>query len=93
MATDLITQPEDEELEEDLATFEQGMIITNLISFLVPYVKANQLGRVVDSSPEYRFLEKKNKATKIGRFPDVSFVKESRLPKNVRSYPVETDLL
>lgn len=88
MATDLILAQEEEELEEDLATFEHGMIITNLISYLAPYVKANKLGRVVDSSPEYRFLERKRKpGEKAGRFPDVSFVKQSRLPKNVRSYP------
>jgi Uma2 family endonuclease len=88
MATDLIAQHEEAELEEDLATFEHGMIVTNLISYLAPYVKAKKLGRVVDSSPEYRFLAKKGKpGEKAGRFPDVSFVKQSRLPKNVRSYP------
>lgn len=91
MAIDVISRIEDEELEYDMATFEHGMIVTNLISAVALYVKANRLGRVVDSSPEYRFLEKKarrfGKEEKASRFPDVSFVKQARLPKNVRSYP------
>lgn len=93
MSTEVIRELEDEELETDetdMATFEHGMIITNVISYLAPYVKANRLGRVVDSSPEYRFLEKKKKSKrdeKPGRFPDISFVRQARLPRNVRSYP------
>jgi Uma2 family endonuclease len=93
MTTKLDLEFEAEALEDeddDMATFEHGVIVTNLIVHLAPFVKANNLGRVVDSSPEYRYLEKlkkDNRRRRNYRQPDVSFVKQERLPKRFRSYP------
>jgi Uma2 family endonuclease len=71
--------------KEDMPTFEHGMICTRLSFYLGGYVLSHKLGEVVDSSVEYRFFDKKQK--KLSRYPDVSFIKQERLPKNIRTYP------
>ena len=75
----------EDEVEEDLPTFEHGLICANLSRELGNFLKGKNLGRVVDSTPEYRFLTRKSK--KPGRYPDVSFVRQERLPTNFRTYP------
>jgi Uma2 family endonuclease len=96
MATEYRWQPEWELLEseeERMPTFEHGIICTNLSGELRNFLKGKNLGRVVDSSVEYRFLEtpkgkgKTKKPKKPPRSPDVSFIQQERLPQNVRSYP------
>jgi Uma2 family endonuclease len=77
----------DEDLLEDMPTFEHGIICTNLSSEIRSFIKGKNLGRVVDSTPEYRFLEKTDKKKKSGKQPDVSFVREEKLPARFRSYP------
>ncbi len=71
------------EIEEpgSLPTLEHGIIATNLISAINSYVKPRKLGRVVDASAEFKFAGKNP-----NRFPDVSFVSQSRLPANLRTY-------
>jgi len=71
--------------EENRPTFEHGMLCSRLIRHLGNYLDGKGLGEVVDSTPEYRFLARKLK--KPGRYPDVSFVRQERLPADVRSYP------
>jgi Uma2 family endonuclease len=76
--------------DEDMATFEHGIICSNLIGELQLFLKGKNLGRVVDSSPEYRYLQQAKNPTprrKSYRQPDISFVKMERLPKRFRSYP------
>ncbi|MEI6046799.1 MAG: Uma2 family endonuclease [Chloroflexota bacterium] len=83
-----VWQPEWELLEsenEDMPTFEHGMICSRLNLYLGGYALSHKLGEVVDSSVEYRFLEGKQK--RPSRYPDVSFIQQERLPKNIRSYP------
>ena len=63
-----VWQPEWEILEseeERMPTYEHGIICTNLIGELSSFVKGKNLGRVLDSSVEYRFLE--TPKGKIGR--------------------------
>jgi Uma2 family endonuclease len=51
-------------------------------------LKANNFGRVFDSSAEYRFLEQfEGGNRRAGRQPDISFVGNERLPARFRSYP------
>jgi len=92
-----VWQPEWEILEseeERMPTYEHGIICTNLIGELSSFVKGKNLGRVLDSSVEYRFLEtpkgkgkKKTNSSKKPRFPDVTFMRQEHIPPNVRSYP------
>jgi len=77
----------DESEETEMATFEHGVICGNIIGELRAYLKGKNLGRVVDSSPEYRFLENIAKNRKFYRQPDISFLKQERLPLHFRSYP------
>jgi Uma2 family endonuclease len=88
MATEYRWQPEWELLEseeESMPTFEHAIICSNLNSYLNTFLRGKNLGRVADSSAEYRFLNSKGK--KPPRYPDVSFIRQERLPKNIRSYP------
>ncbi|MEI6047197.1 MAG: Uma2 family endonuclease, partial [Chloroflexota bacterium] len=86
---------EDEEEEKPMATFEHGIICSNLIGELRNFINGKNLGRVVDSSVEYKFLEsketekgsEKGKGKVLSRYPDVSFIRQERLPKKMRSYP------
>lgn len=51
-------------------------------------MKDKKLGRVFEGSAEYRFLDKlESEERKPARQPDVSFVRQERLPKKLRSYP------
>ncbi|NWJ95694.1 MAG: Uma2 family endonuclease [Chloroflexi bacterium] len=89
--TSYVWQPEWELLEseeENMPTVEHGVICTNIITALNLFLKGKGLGRVLDSSVEYRFLEPpKGKTKKRPRFPDVTFIRQERLPQNMRSYP------
>ena len=89
--TEYVWQPEWEllESEEDaMPTVEHGIICTNIITALNIFLKGKSLGRVLDSSVEYRFLDQgKTNSQKKPRFPDVTFLPQERLPQNVRSYP------
>jgi Uma2 family endonuclease len=96
--TQYIWQPEWEILEseeEKMPTFEHGIICTNIILQIGSFIAHKNLGRVLDSSVEYRFLETptkskgkgKSKTHKKPRFPDVTFIQQDRLPQNMRSYP------
>jgi Uma2 family endonuclease len=83
---------EDEDENEDelpMPTFEHGIISVNLSSELRNFLKGKTLGRVVDSSTEYRFLkDKKPRSGKTPyRQPDVSFVSQTRLPARFDQYP------
>lgn len=80
---------DEEDEEEDMPTFEHGIISLNLGSELRSFLKGKNLGRVVDSSVEYRFLkDKKPKGGKKPyRQPDVSFVRQERLPERFDAYP------
>ena len=77
--------------EEPMPTFEHGIISMNIGTALNNYIKRENLGRVVDSSVDYRFLEhtetEKGRERKPSRYPDVSFIRQERLPKKMRSYP------
>jgi Uma2 family endonuclease len=77
----------DEENLEDMPTFEHGIICINISSEIRAFSKGKNLGRVVDSTPEYRFLEATDKKKKSGKQPDVSFVRQEKLPGRFRSYP------
>ncbi|NWJ98573.1 MAG: Uma2 family endonuclease, partial [Chloroflexi bacterium] len=89
--TEYTWQPEWEILEkeeETMPTFEHGVICTNIILQIGNFIAHKNLGRVLDSSVEYRFLEKSTtKRTQKPRFPDVTFIQQERLPQNMRSYP------
>jgi Uma2 family endonuclease len=95
--TTYVWQPEWEllESEEDrMPTVEHGIICTNISTALNLFLKGKGLGRVLDSTVEYRFLEPpkgkgkgKGKTKKRPRFPDVTFIQQERLPQNMRSYP------
>ena len=74
--------------EDDMPNFEHGMICSRLNHHLRNYVAAHNLGEVLDSSPEYRFLKPRSTGSKkLARFPDLSFVRRERLPRRFRSYP------
>ncbi len=88
MAIELDLVLEADELEEEaLATFEHGVICSNIIGELRGFLKGKSLGRVVDSSPEYRFMPTTARNRRAYRQPDISFVKQERLPARFRSYP------
>jgi Uma2 family endonuclease len=74
---------EPDEYEEDIPTFEHGVICSRLNRYIGNFLDDKNIGVVVDSTPEYRFLQ----GNKQGRFPDVSFIRQERLPQNWRSYP------
>jgi Uma2 family endonuclease len=82
-----ITDEEAEEFE-DMPNFEHGILSTNISRHLGNYLATEKLGRVVDGSPEYRFLTKPaDKKRKPYRQPDVSYVQKARLPKRFSDYP------
>lgn len=87
----MLTELELEELEEDelpMGTFEHGIIGTNISTELRNFVKGKNLGRVADSSAEFRFLQKKpGQKRKPGKQPDASFTRQEKLPQRFRSYP------
>lgn len=88
MATELQWELDTDALEEEeIPTFEHGVICSNVIGELRAYLKGKSLGRVVDSSPEYRFLQSSAKNRQPYRQPYVSFIKQERLPSRFRSYP------
>ena len=94
MSVDLETRwispyDEDEDEDEDMPNFEHAIIGANLITRLNSYVTAQKLGRVADSSVEYRFLmdKKPRGGRKPFRQPDVSFVKQERVPQRFDDYP------
>lgn len=76
----------DEEQEEETPTFEHGIICSRLNRHLGNFLDGKNLGEMVDSTPEYRFLDAKTNK-KPGRYPDVSFVSKEKLPINWRTYP------
>ncbi|NWJ97023.1 MAG: Uma2 family endonuclease [Chloroflexi bacterium] len=90
-----LAEASESEDEEPMATFEHGIICSTLNRLLGIFVTEHQLGRVVDSSVEYKFLEsketekgsEKGKGKVLSRYPDVSFIRQERLPKKMRSYP------
>jgi Uma2 family endonuclease len=89
------SENEDEEEEEPMPTIEHGIICSTLNRLLGIFVTEHQFGRVMDSSVEYKFLEsketekgsEKGKGKVLSRYPDVSFIRQERLPKKMRSYP------
>lgn len=84
------SEAHNEELEEELAyksTFEHGVIEANLTAELRNFLKGKSLGRVSGSSAEFRFLEKTAENKNPRRQPDISFVRQERLPSRFRSYP------
>jgi Uma2 family endonuclease len=86
---DELEELEDEDLEEDMPTYEHGFICATVSRHVGNYVADNNLGRVSDASLEYRFLntpEPAKKGKKPGRQPDVSFIAADRLPSNFREY-------
>jgi Uma2 family endonuclease len=88
---DLEEQVEDE--TESIATLEHSTICHKLAFKLGLFIEGKDLGRVFESSAEYRFLtefvdqepSKRNRRT--AKMPDVSFVKKENLPTRLRSYP------
>lgn len=79
----------EEELEQaDMSTLEHSAIASTINREIGLFIKGKNMGRVFDSSAEYRFLEKQEgDKRKPARQPDVSFVCNERLPKRLRSYP------
>ena len=77
-----------EELDEEdyMPTFEHSVIEANISTELRNFVKDKNLGRVTGSSAEYRFMEQLADK-KVGRQPDIAFVRRERLPVRFRSYP------
>ena len=89
MATEYRWQSERELLEseeESMPTVEHGIICSNINFYLTGFLKGKGLGRALDSSVEYRFLETPKGKTKPC-FPDLSFIGQERLPTRMRSYP------
>ncbi|NWJ95665.1 MAG: Uma2 family endonuclease [Chloroflexi bacterium] len=88
-----LAEASEEEEEEPMATFEHGIICSNLNGELHNFINGKNLGRVVDGSVEYKFLESKEtekgseKGKVLSRYSDVSFIRQERLPKKMRSYP------
>ncbi len=76
---------QEDEDEEDMPTLEHAIICANINRLIGNYLVGKNLGRVMDSTVEYRFLARQKK--NLGRYPDVSFIKQERLPKDFRSYP------
>src|SRR5438045_4096389 len=89
MATEIYeVKDQEEELEEDyLPTFEHGVIEANIEAELRIFLKGKKLGRVTGSSAEFRFLAKPDDNRKPGRQPDISFMRQEKLPHHFRSYP------
>jgi Uma2 family endonuclease len=79
----------EEELDQaEISTLEHSLIASTINREIGLFLKGKNLGRVFESSAEYRFLEKQaGDKRKPARQPDVSFVSTERLPKRLRSYP------
>ncbi len=79
----------EEELEQaDMSTLEHSIIGSNINREIGMFLKGKNLGRVFESSAEFRFLERQaDDKRKPARQPDVSFVRSERLPQRLRSYP------
>ena len=77
-----------EQANSHMSTLEHSTIAITISSEIRSFIKGKNLGRVFDSSAEYRFLEKADdQARRPSRQPDVSFVRQERLPQRLRSYP------
>jgi Uma2 family endonuclease len=89
MATEIYqVQDQEEELEDEyMPTFEHGVIEANIGAELRSFLKGKNLGRVTSSSAEFRFVENSEDFRKPGRQPDISFVRQEKLPRRFRSYP------
>jgi len=73
--------------EDDMPTFEHGIIGTNISAELYSFLKGKSLGRATASSAEYRFKNKAKNNRKLERQPDIAFVRQEHLPTRFRSYP------
>jgi Uma2 family endonuclease len=90
MTTQTWEEIEELELEGDLPTFEHGFLGVRISHLLVNFIEGKNLGAVVDSTVEYRFLQRPPGSTKTRqpyKQPDVSFISQSRLPRRFNSYP------
>jgi hypothetical protein len=64
MATEIWDDIEESELADDGATFEHGFLGIRIGSLLVNFIEGKNLGAVVDSTLEYRFLQRPPGSTK-----------------------------
>jgi Uma2 family endonuclease len=90
MATEIWDDIEESELADDGATFEHGFLDIRIGSLLVNFIEGKNLGAVVDSTVEYRFLQRPPGSTKTRqpyKQPDVSFLSQARVPRRFNSYP------
>ena len=79
---------EREQDEHHMSTLEHSAIASTINREIGIFLKGKNVGRVFDSSAEYRFLLKlEGTRRKPARQPDVSFVRQERLPQRLRSYP------
>jgi Uma2 family endonuclease len=81
-----VSENENEEEEEPMPTAEHSFICANIITELNIFLRGKKLGWVFDSTLEYRFPNENKAGKKVSRYPDVSFVRQERLPDNLRTY-------
>ncbi len=79
----------EQELEQPFrSTLEHSAIISNINREIGLFLKGKNLGRVFESSAEFRFMNKpEGDKRALARQPNISFVSNARLPKRLRSYP------
>lgn len=77
MTLEILSDFEDEELEQ-LPSLEHGAIGVRLGRYLDVHVEEHQLGLVCNSQTTYKFV-----GQKTNRLPDLSFVRQERLPQRI----------
>jgi Uma2 family endonuclease len=85
----------EEDLEdEDISTLEHSFVAGKIYNKITNYLESSEgknLGLAFESSAEYRFLQNLNleqpRKRKLGKPPDVSFVRKEKLPVRLRVYP------
>ncbi|NWJ97112.1 MAG: Uma2 family endonuclease [Chloroflexi bacterium] len=83
---ELAEASESEEDEESMPTIEHSFICAKIITALNNFLAGKTLGWVFDSTLEYRFPNENKVGKEASRYPDVSFVRQERLPTNIRTY-------
>jgi len=83
---ELAEASESEEDEESMPTAEHSSICANIITELNNFLRGKKLGKVFESTLEYRFPNENEDGKEVSRYIDVSFVRQERLPSNLRTY-------
>ncbi|NWJ95371.1 MAG: Uma2 family endonuclease [Chloroflexi bacterium] len=81
-----LAEASEEEEDEPMPTAEHSFICVNISTELNNFLRGKKLGRVFDSTLEYRFPNENKAGKKVSRYPDVSFVRQEHLPVNLRTY-------